>query len=448
MEFNLKKKLIQLYYNIIQSLTFVPLTILIGYFILVIILIKLHDTEIGLESARAFPWIQVKSVALASEIITTLLTGMISLTVFSFSVVMIILSQAAQNFIPKILYKLKEDKFMHIVLGCYIGTITYYIVLLVNFGMEGEETIVPYIAFIVGVLLSIINIFLFVYFIHRTSLSIHARRITERLFNNTKEKLKEEKNKYKEDEETIRLNTTIQWKNYNSNSSGYLQSVDDGLVKFLAKRDLILKIHPVFGEYIVEKMLLLGLNKEVDKETLKEIESGLIFYSEERVEENSKYGFRQISEIAVKALSPGINNPGTAIFCIEYLTELYAILIKQNNSIYKRDKSGLVRIIAKDESFEDILFLSFSSIKNYGKKDIMIMEKLVKLLAKISPHDIDKKHQEYLNHLLVSVFDSVKENINDKIDLKKFYQTTEIICGRDDYFKEAIMGYSFTSLLI
>ena len=446
MDISFKRRITNFYYNILHSLTFIPFTILIAYAAIALFLIKLHGTELGIESAKIFPWIRIKSPSHAIEVTNTLLTGMISLTVFSFSVVMIILSQAAQNFIPKVLYRLQEDRLMQFVLGNYIGTITYYIILLVNFGKEGGEAYVPNLAFIIGVLLSIINIFLFVYFMHKTTLSIHAKKVTERIFIDTRKKLLQEKRKYKEDEKVRILNDKTEWINFYSNSTGYLQSIEDKLVGYLANKDLILKIYPVFGEYIVEKMLLFGLNKQVDNDFVRAIESGIIFYSEERVEENSKYGIRQITEIAVKALSPGINNPGTAIFCIEYLTELFCIAIKQNNGTFKRDRKNNVRIIGNDESFNNILFSSISPIRTYGKGDIKIMENLVKFLSKISLHDDDCEHQNYLNTLLISIFNSVIENIRDRADLKHFKEEVTIVCKQNEYFKEALKTGAFQSL--
>lgn len=439
MKVGLKKNLVNIYFAIFHSIAFVPTAFSVLFITLAILLISIQKLGVADVLISNLPWLKMRSAPHAVQILTTLLSGMISLTVFSFSVVMIILNQAARNFIPKILYKLTEDKFMQIVLGCYIGTIVYYIILLVNIGKAEGEYYVPDLAFILGVFFAIGNMFLFVYFIHRTTTSIHAKKLSKILFHDTKEKLHKEKLKYFEDEVTRRVSEETQWYNFSSNSNGYLQSVEDGLVNFLSKRDLVIKIEPVLGEYVVEKMALFSLNKRVEEKVVREIEGGLIFYDEDRIGENSKYGFVQITEIAIKALSTGLNDPGTAIFCVEYLTELFSIRIKQSGDMYKRDKKGAIRILSKNDSFEQLLFSTFNPIRNYGKNDLMVLGAIVKGLWKISLHDKEEKYVNLLNENLQAIIETAQQNLSIESDQKHFNKLVHSVCKGQNYFIKTLV---------
>jgi uncharacterized membrane protein len=442
MKIKIKKNLVGIYFAIIHSIAFIPITFSILFIILVLVLLNFEDTAIALFLIENLPWLKMESASHASNILTTLLMGMISLTVFSFSVVMIILNQAAQNFIPKVLYKLTEDKFMQVTLGMYIGTIIYYIILLINLG-QGEnkkDVFLPDLAFILGIFLSILNLFLFIYFIHRTIISIHAKKLSKRLFYDTKEKLKVEREKYFESEEIERIVKETKWFHFKSNTNGYLQSVDDELIDLLTKNNLILKIEPFLGGYVVEKMLLFSLSRNVEEKLLKEIESGLIFYDEERIEENSKHGFSQLTEIAVKALSTGLNDPGTAIFCIEYLTELFCMRINQTSDVYKRDNKQKIRVISKNENFMQLLYDVYRPLRNYGKSDIHVLESLVRGLSIISLHDKDEKYKDLLNDNLYAIMETLHQNASIEIDKIYFKNMIASVCNKE-YFEKAIYNY-------
>jgi uncharacterized membrane protein len=433
-EVSTRKKISSIYYQIVQDIAFIPTIFSLLFAAVAFALIRLDDTYVSKNLIEFFPYLFMRSATHAADVITTLLQGIISLTVFSFSVVMLILSQAAQNFIPKILYKFTEDKFMQVVLGFYIGTIIYYIILLVNFSKEDDELYVPYLAFLVGIILAITNFFLFVYFIHRTTISIHAAKLTERLYHDTIKKLESEKKKYTHDIVKDWVDEENFWITYPSNTQGYLQSVQDELVDYLAEKDLVIKIEPLFGEYIVKQMSLFSVNRSVDEDVLKQVESALIFYNAHRIGENSMYGFSQITEIAVKALSTGINDPGTAIICLNFLTDLFCKRIQQDGGIVKCDKKGAIRIIAYDEPFESLLYKNFTPIRRYGKSDVIILSNLVKSLVKIALNDSDRLHQKELNNQLRAIVETAKVGINVKSDYSYFLESVKFSCRKTDYF--------------
>jgi uncharacterized membrane protein len=433
--FKISKKI---YYKAIHSIAFLPTMFSIGFAGLAFLLIRLHEEDLGTTFVEFVPWLYMKDADHAADVITALLTGIITLTTFSFSVVMIILNQAAQNLIPKVLYKLREDKFMQVVLGFYVGTIIYYIILLVNFGKEDDELYVPDLAFLIGNILAIACIFLFVFFIHRTTVSIHAEKIAQRLYKDTIKKLAKEKKSYGEKIEVKWTEDENVWLKYPSGKRGFIQSVEDELAEDLRRRDLKIKIIPALGKYLVEKMPLIAVNKSVPDSVVREIEAGLIMYNEERVGESSKFGFVQIKEIAVKALSTGLNDPGTALTCIDFLADLFCTRIKQNGLFYKKDKFNEVRVVGMDEPFENLFFTNFSPIRNYGKKDSLILEKLTESIAKISLHDEENKYCKLLNDELEAIINTAKENITTKADLEHFFSTLHYNCGNTLYFEEVI----------
>jgi len=87
---------------------------------------------------------------------------------------------------------------------------------------------------------------------------------------------------------------------------------------------------------------------------------------------NYDYGFRQLMEIAIKALSPGINDPGTAVISLQALGDLLAYKLQHFHQPYSYDKGGNIRIITKEKTFEEVFEEYILPIWDYGKGDRLL----------------------------------------------------------------------------
>ncbi len=133
------------------------------------------------------------------------------------------------------------------------------------------------------------------------------------------------------------------------------------------------------GLFILQNMPLIKSSEKLDKEIVDEIISNFSFARGEIVEDNFVLAFKEITEIAVKAMSPGINDPGTAINAIDYLTELFALRMrKQDRTIIIDDNEAVVKLaIVK---FEDLMYNVMSSMRTYCKHDPIIVQKMIWML--------------------------------------------------------------------
>lgn len=104
-------------------------------------------------------------------------------------------------------------------------------------------------------------------------------------------------------------------------------------------------------------------------------------------------------EIAVKALSPGINDPGTAVLSLQALGDLLAVRLRYFPSSELMDDEGKVRIIRKERSFEDIFRECIYPIWDYGKEDRLVQHELIHVLLQLK----SQSEQPSINKLLVDV---------------------------------------------
>ncbi len=154
------------------------------------------------------------------------------------------------------------------------------------------------------------------------------------------------------------------------------------------------------------------------------------------VGQNYYFGFTQLSEVAVKALSPGINDPGIACLCIRYLTDLLVVLYGRKEKSVYRDKAGKVRLVVNRIGYGELLNRCITPIRQYGAKDISVARDLLWLLSVLGARDAPSpKYRHLLNDHANSIRQMVREKLigeTDKATINAVIEKMERI--QDDYF--------------
>ncbi len=429
--YRLKQKIRSNYYDLVNSIAFYPIIISFGFGILSFAVIFIENLPVGKEIVEKIAFLSTKDPDTARTLLSTLIGGMLSLTVFSFSMVMIVLSQAASNYSPKILDGLVKEKHPQYVLGFYLGSIIFYIPLLLSISdLKGERSVFA-IGILASISLAIFNVFLFIYFIAHVSNSIKPSQIVKKIYDKTFKHLQEIRNRSEEkygvvsksDMETLLDNEN--WYIVKAKASGYYQDIKfKPLLKFLTKKDLKIKTKHHFSDYILKDSDLFSINKDdLDKKTIEKIQSYFIFYTGESINENFIYGLRQLMEIAVKALSPGINDPGTAKLCINMISDIMSEFIDIDilNVVYDKNKSP--RILLNKINFEEICELCFDPIRQYGKQDKSIGVEVLKSIQQIKNLDVVRAEQvavlERHERIWLKDIDEFMDNNIDKRAVKE-----------------------------
>lgn len=396
-----------------SSIAFLPAIISASFILLAIVILYFESTELSASIEKRLPFELAKDPENARLILNTLAGGIISLTVFSFSMVMIVLSQASSNFSPRVLPGLTTAKPHQVVLGFYIGTIIYTLLLLLTFRAEnGDKQSIPMIGILLGLLFGIICLVLFVYFIHSISKSIQVDNILNSIFRRAKTALEHENStaaKSKSEQ-----NDCITGFNYilTSTQDGYLKETDqERLLRITIAHNLQLEVLVEIGSFVVTGTPLMQLTKDISNNRNLKQELGECFSLdvEEIVMEDYQQGVRQISEIAVKALSPGINDPGTAIKAIDFLTLLFIYRMRCKELNCLRDEQGQVRVVDYILTVDELMHRYLSPIRMYGKGDLLIVIRLLRCVLRMLQQDGQPDMKKVLaTHALAIVQDAGK----------------------------------------
>lgn len=381
------------------------------------------------------PIIQIDNIETLRAILTSFLNGIISILIFSFSMLMIVLNQTASQYSPRILNWLIGKRSNQYILGTYLGTLIITLILLLS--LPGDTDFQPVYNF--GILLNsglvFLCIILFVSIISNVSRDLQVSNITENIYKETLKRIGHEKTNASM--EQLDLIKDSGWIAYPGTEHGYLQQIgQEELLRIAHEHDLMIKIPLITGKYYLAGDILFYLNRNgISADLADQIKSHFVFYQGERIQDNSYYGFKQLSEIAVKALSPGINDPRTANNCIDYLTDLFSVWMCKNDTRYIKDKKGKVRILIYPHTFQDLMDICLMPILVYGKKDINILQSLLVMLDKLAKKDEKRKYQKELNMFFNAVAneaDRHKENTYFYNYLQEFKNKLHL---HKDYFK-------------
>ena len=133
------------------------------------------------------------------------------------------------------------------------------------------------------------------------------------------------------------------------------------------------------GEFVVQhtELASLALEDPPDQETIAALQATFSISSHRTVEQDAAFGIRQIVDVALKALSPGIIDTTTAVMCVDYLTAILARIAPRQIPSSHRYEEGELRVIAKGPSFESLLAESFDQIRRIAKGDVAILSRML-----------------------------------------------------------------------
>jgi uncharacterized membrane protein len=361
-----------------RGLAFLPASLSLFMALLGFLFLYLDEHYLAEFMRENTPILVIGSADTARAVLTTLISGIISLTVFSFSMVMIVLNQAANNLSPRLLPDLIAERPHQIVLGAYLGVIVFCLLALITVLPESGPEALPAFTLFSSVLLGIGCLGLFVYFINSISQRVQIDHITHELHRDTVARLKE--HPYYEKEFSREAHPDLRdWHGVPANRSGYLARIDFATLSREAKQlDTGVFINTYRGFYVLQGIPLFYVSRKLTVEEAAQLAQSLLI-SVETPSDWYLSGIKQLTEVGVRAMSPGINDPGTMLRCIDLLTELLAGCMRlPDRNVYRAENGA--DIFFKNISFETTLRQIMTELRQYSKSDPLVMQKLVQLL--------------------------------------------------------------------
>ena len=404
-------------YNLKNKIAFFPAIMGIGGALFAYIMMFLENRGISKYIRDFLPELVINNTETARVILTTFIAGLISIMVFSFSMVMILLNQASSNFSPRLLPGLISNRRHQIILGVYLFTIIYCIFILVFIEPSGKKYQLPGFSVLISIIFMVYSLAAFIYFIHSISQEIQINNILLSIFTSSENKLK----KIIEKEKKINATKpdTENWTSYNAKCSGYFNTISTKtLLKLSKENNIKIEIVSNKGAYCNESDILFKVDKEVNEKIIETIYTNFNFSKGELIDNNYLLAFKQITEVAVKSMSPGINDPGTAINAIDYLSQLLILRVQKQDIDLVEDDDEIL-LVLNSINFNDLLYNVMAPLRIYCAHDIIIVRKLLALLKNLKTKAIKTEYKNSIDSEINLLLTDAKREIANESDIKK-----------------------------
>ncbi|OEC36473.1 Uncharacterized membrane protein [Pseudomonas cuatrocienegasensis] len=414
--------LFRAYQRIIHSLAFYPTLIAVGFFLLCLLTMAIEYQSWMMAIKRHVDLGLVRNADNARLILGTLVAGILSLMVFSFSMVMVVLNNAAASLSPRVIPGLISSKGHQKTLGVYLGTILYALLLITTIE-QGNSSRVPSLGVLVTLALGITCLGLFVHFIRSISQSIQVEHILNTLYSTSLAKLDRCAASLATCEPPPNWPDDKGWITIHAQRSGYFKALNASEAnKLLSQHQLRMSVLAHRGFFVVQGHPLFKLECPVDETITQELLDCFDFFIEEYVSAHYFFGCRQMSEIAVKALSPGINDPGTAIKTIDLLS----VLLGRRLGLPDRDFAALPdappRLYYHELTLDQLLLQLLGPIRAYGASDTSVLVSLLQAYKNMLYLTHDKAQQNELLRHARSVRDTADRNLFERRDREEINQ--------------------------
>lgn len=400
------------YHNVITSIAFYPAIIALAFLIVSYLVLTLDFSDYGKQLKSQLDFLSLKDASTARTIAATIAGGILSLTVFSFSMVMILLNEAATNMSNRVLGSMIGNRFQQYVLGFYIGTIVYALFLLSTIRDIDSGIYVPALSVYLLILLTIVDIFLFIYFIHFITQSVKFETIIDRIHHQTKIQLKEKSTCQENHQET--LPTFESGHELRTKEAGYFQGFNhEELLEMCVEQNYkIAFLFPV-GSYILAQtpFLTIKADRALTEKEQEDVRILVDFYRGESVKDNPFYGFKQLVEVALKALSPGVNDPGTAVLSLHVLVDLLSFQLNNLAVNAIKDEEDQVRIVFKEISFQEVFERTLLPIWDYGQNDRILRTEMKNILEQLHHFPGRAEDKALISEMFYMVSEKVKKEL-------------------------------------
>ncbi|HYD98580.1 MAG TPA: DUF2254 domain-containing protein [Alphaproteobacteria bacterium] len=381
------------------SYWFVPTLMAVAAAILAVATVRL-DRALAAAGLDGGPWGLVFGLGpiggeTARSLLTAIAGGMVTVTGVVFSVTIVALQLASSQFGPRLLRAFMADLGNQIVLGTFITTFVYS--LLVLSALRGEpEPFVPHIALLLAVLLGLAATGVLIYFINHIANEIRAETVIdaiadeldgaiETLFPDT---VGEEPPPDRRGGADVPADFDRALRPVMAGAAGYVRRVDeDTLMKLAGRHDLVLRLDRSPGDFVLDDTVAVSAYPaaRVDDAVARALAEGFALGPQRTPVQDIDFALRQLSELAVRALSPGINDPFTALVCIDRLGEALSRLVRRRlPSGHRYDAAGRLRLIARRPSLPALALRALDPIMRAGGNNGEIVARLLQALGRVA----------------------------------------------------------------
>lgn len=357
----------------------------------------------------------VATASSAMQVVQIIASTTITITSIAFSMTIVALVMASSQFGPRLLKNFMQNKSTQWVLGTFTATFVFCLVVLNQINADQEVPYYPATSVFIAVILALICVFLLIFFIHHVATSIRADTVVTHTSNAL---MRDMRTLQKKNSRMARYSSVVDSKQYpyqtqlRSNCSGYIQAIEyKHVIDIACNHKGLLKMHHRAGQFIIPNTPIATLYSTTAIAETIDIDEALVTGNERTSLQDPLFAINQLVEMALRALSPSLNDPFTATNCIDGLAEAmgsFTLDTLPHNVFLDNDNNA--RVLSNEVSFDDLFKSAFLQIRQSCEAHPFVLIHLLKSFELM----LDAGDDKHLLKAIATQVSAIKQNVDAK----------------------------------
>jgi uncharacterized membrane protein len=370
----------------------------------------------------------------ARDVLSTVAGSIITVAGVVFSILIVALTLASSQFGPRLLRNFTRDRGNQITLGVFIGTFLYCLLVLrtVQEGPEGHFT--PHLSITTAIVLAIASLGVLVYFIHHLAMSIQAENVVAAVGRDLERAIRRFFPAAEGADQAGRSAAAGEFDVAGAaaiyaQASGYLQAIDiEQLVRVAEGHDVVLRLRHRPGHFITEGATVAWVrpSQRCTPQLAKLVTGNFMLGKQRTATQDIEYSINQLVEVALRGLSPGINDPFVAIMCLDWLGAAFSQIVhKSFPPACRDDRQGRLRLILEMVDFAGVTGSAFDQIRQAARRDVAVTVRLLETLSTVAGQARTDEQREPLlkqARMIMAQCDHAFPEPRDRADARERYQ--------------------------
>jgi len=380
------------------------------------------ESDFTSSSLASSGWIYTRDASGARQLLSTIGGSLITVTGVVFSVTLVALTNASSQFGSRILRTFARDTGNKVVLGAFVGTFLYSLLIMRTI-TGGQNGFVPHLSILVAIALSMLCFALLIYFIHHVIRILQADNVVTALSNDLNSTMVrmlpvEDDNPTRDSAEVPLQLGTEKPTEVVAQSSGYLESIDTAeILKYAQSADTTIQIACAPGDFIFCGSVLARLGVNGDQQLTHKIASAFNLESERSYVQDIEFAFQQLVLVAVRSLSPAINDQLLAMTCIDRLSEALELAERrQLPSRFQRDTDGRIRVSSPSLRYGDIVSMAFSLVSEVSRENAAVTAHILENIGRLLEQTHKSELRVAIQNLATDVHRRALQCLDSEVD--------------------------------
>jgi uncharacterized membrane protein len=385
-------------------------------------------------------WVIAGSADAARQILTAIAAAVITVVGVVFSIILVTLTLASTQFGPRMLRNFIRDRSTQLTLGTFVATFIYAVLVLVSIGPGPRGDFVPHIGVTVTLALMVADMTVLIYFIHHTASAIQLPNVIASIAADLSEAIEEQGNVATDGAPaTERGLSSAELLTRMEREGGAVKAADSGyvqyirlrsLVRFTEQANVVISLHQRPGHFIVQGHTIGTVwPPEAAAQVNEALARAHITGPYRTLTQDVSFGIDQLVEIAIRALSPAVNDTFTAMTCVDWLGDSLCKIVKRWHPVrVHRDGQGFIRVIAAQPSYERLVQRSFEKIRQASMGMPAIMIRQLDAIAKIMIETTGPAQRRVLLDQAAMIQRASERTVGEEADRADVRRNFEAVC--------------------